>query len=137
VWWGIDLARTNGRNPGDGGHLAPPGIRMAWAAGVILPEIAFAVGMWLYCRHYVVQLEYDEQSKLFTVRHIRLPGSTKRVFRQEDIVSSRFHEGRLNARVQVNAPWWSIQIQGCRKPLILDAQGVVVEHKKMKKVLGR
>ena len=137
LWWGIDLAQTYGLNPGDGGLLAPASARFAWAAGVIVPGIAFVVGMWFYSQHYIARLEYDERTRLFTVRHVWFPGSTTTVFRKEDILTSSFHKGKLNAHIQVKAPWWTIHIAGRRKPLILDAQGVVLEEEKMKKLFGR
>jgi hypothetical protein len=137
VWWGIDLAKTYGLNPGDGGVLAPLVVRLVWGTGVSVLGIAFMAGMWLYSRNYVARLEYDEQSNMYTVRHIGFFGTTKSVFCQQDIVSSRFHRGRLSADIQVNAPWWTIHIAGRRKPLILDAQGIAVEEAKLRKVLGR
>jgi hypothetical protein len=137
VWWGIDLAQHYGLNPGDGGVLAPSGVRLAWAVGVIVPGIAFVVGMWLYSRRYVARLEYDEQTSLYTVHHVWFFGTAKMVFHKEDIHGSRYHEGRLRAEVKVNAPWWTIHINGRQSPLILDAQGVMVEDAMMKKLLKR
>ena len=137
VWWGIDLAQTYGLNPGDGGVLAPATERYAWGAGIMLLGLSFVVGMWLYSRQYVARLEYDIQSRVYTVRHVWFLGTRTTVFRQDEIVWSRFHEGRLSADVQVNAPWWTIQIAGRQKPLILDAQGVVVDDAILKNLLKR
>jgi hypothetical protein len=122
VWWGSDLAQTYGLNPGDGGVLAPTGVRMAWGAGVMLPGIVFVVGMWLYRRNYVALLEFDESTRVYTVRHVSSFGTRKTLFRHEDIVSSRFHDGRLPMHMQFDAPWWTFQLAGHSKPLILDAQ---------------
>src|SRR5436190_20391350 len=61
--WGVDLARTYGLNPGDGGVLAPLPQRLAWAGAVIGFGIAGVAGMWGYGRVYAARIAFDPDQR--------------------------------------------------------------------------
>jgi hypothetical protein len=137
VWGGVYLAQTYGLQPGDGGVLAPLWQRLCWAAVVMLLSVGFAAGMWLYGRCYVARVEFDPNSKQLHLYTVGFLGSRKHVLDGEAVRPGRWHEGRFEGDIEVNAPWRSARVAGRRLPLILDGQGVVLDEKLMKTYFSR
>jgi hypothetical protein len=130
IWLAIHLAQTYGVNPGDGGVLAPLPVRLAWAAGVFLLGMSFAVAMWLYGKCYIAKMEIDEQSRVLTIHTVGFFGTTKQKVALSRITGNRYNEGYLDlpSAPVVHAPWWTIRIDGRKLPFILDRQGKFSEH---------
>jgi hypothetical protein len=164
LWWGLDLVRTYGLNPGDGGQLAPLPERLAWGGLVLLLGVAFAAGMWLYGSLYAARIEFDPDKKQVHVYTVRFIGSSKYVFNLEDIGTIRTHTdlnwgvaGDVMKKVDAvlrmwdpfrgnpdaigrpspvvkGAPWKTVRLAGWRLPLIIDKQGVVL-HRELIQIL--
>jgi hypothetical protein len=131
VWFGIDLARTYGTEPGDGGELAPLGQRLLVAAAVILLGVGFAAGMALYGRCYTARIEFDPDSNKYHLYTVGFLGSPEHVMDAKTVRNSRRHSGRFQGRIEVDAPWTTVRMAGWRLPLIVDGQGVVLDEKLM------
>jgi hypothetical protein len=124
VYWGIDLARTYGVNPGDGGELRPLWQRLAVALVVVFLGGLFAAGMWLYGRIYAARIDLDPEANKLHLYTVRFLGSRRHVIDLADVGGAKHHAGRLfTGRQAVNAPWRSVRLAGWRLPLIIDAQG--------------
>lgn len=130
IWMGFNLAQTYGLSSGDGGVLAPLSVRLAWAAGVSLLGISFAVAMWLYGKCYIAKLDIDEQAEVLTIHTVRFFGTTKQEVALSRITGLHYNEGYLALpdAPTVHAPWWTIRIEGRNLPFILDHQGKFSEQ---------
>lgn len=124
IYFGIDLAQHYGLNPGDGGVLRPLGERLAWGIGVGLLGVLLAAGMDLYGRLYVTRVQYEKASRCLYFDTIRWWGTATLQVNAQEIQRANYNDGRMETGEHtVNAPWYYVQIQGRRLPLILDAQG--------------
>lgn len=141
VWWGIDLARTYGLSPGDGGVLKPLSTRLVVGAIVALLGIGFAAGMWFYGRCYVAKVELDTDANLIYLYTVTFLGNSRHRYDLKEIEglvspkSSVINAANLLGEVRglsVNAPWQNIRIAGKRLPLILDEQGEVTDPEMLK-----
>jgi hypothetical protein len=103
----------------------------------MLLGIAFAVGMWLYSRRYIARLDYDKETGRYTAYHVWFLSTSKTDFYLDQVLGSSFNHGRTDADSAVNAPWWWVRIKGKSSPLILDAQGDVVEEELLKPLIRR
>jgi TMEM70/TMEM186/TMEM223 protein family len=138
LWWGLDLARTYGLSPGDGGVLALLPQRLAWGGLVALFGVAIAAGMGLYGRRYVARIGFDPDRRQIHLDTAGFFGTNRHVTDLADLGSVRAHRdvnrGDLGEFVghptpTVNAPWMSVRIAGWRLPLIIDQQGEVLDRK--------
>lgn len=137
VWAGVGLARTYGLSPGDGGVLAPLPVRLAWGGGVAAVGVGFAVGMWVYRECYVARAEVDEAAGTLHLRLVGYVGSPVRVVPVQSVRGSRYHPGHANyGGVAVNAAWDTVRVEGRRLPLIVDAQGDVLDRERAGRYLG-
>jgi len=123
LYWGFDLARHYGLAPGDGGVLAPLGVRLAWGAGVALLGLAFAAGMDLYGRHYIARAWLDEAGGRLRIETLRWWGRAALTVPVSEVLGSRYMRGKMSGAVEVDAPWFNVRIKGQPWVLILDAQG--------------
>ena len=136
AFWGIDLYRTYGLRPADGGQLAPHGVRLAWLAALLVLGVGSAVGMAFYARAYIAALWYDAATDTVQIRTVGLWRS-RQVFPRAQIRAVDFHAGDFWALDRsVEAPWYTIRIHGRRRALILDAQGTIVDRRLLGRVLG-
>jgi hypothetical protein len=128
AWQGYELSQTYGLREADGGQLASLAVRFAWGLGVAALGLGAFIGMWMYGSRYVAAIRMDDAGSrveidtlgFFGARTMRVPASTVHL--------GRFHEGRLKtARVTVNASWTALRVDGLRRRLIVDAQGLFVE----------
>lgn len=136
IWWGIDLARTYGLSPGDGGVLRPLSVRLAVGAIVALLGISFAAGMWVFGRCYVAKIELDTDGKSLYLYTVNFLGNSRHRYELEEVEglvspkSSVIDAASLLGEMRglsVNAPWQNIRIAGKRLPLVLDEQGEVTD----------
>jgi hypothetical protein len=161
LWWGVDLARTYGENPGDGGVLAPLAARLAVGGLVALLGVLVVVGVWVYGRIYVSRIEADPDKKQLHLDTVGFFWKNHHVIPIADIVSvstqgtkeqmekwdkrdwgafsrfldSLFHSEHVST-VRVYAPWSSVRIKGWRLPLIIDKQGMVLHPPLMEALFG-
>jgi hypothetical protein len=132
LYWGIDLAQTYGLSPGDGGELRPLWQRLAVALLVVGLGAVFPAGMWLYGRLYVARIDHDPEANKLHLYTVRFVGSRRHVVDLADVGATKHHAGRLDTGEHwVSAPWRSVRLAGWRLPLILDAQGEVLDAKLM------
>lgn len=130
LWWGLDLAQHYGLAPGDGGVLKPWPARVALGGGVAALGLAFLAGMWVYGRHYVVDVRATPDSERLCVRTLWLFGATASEIDRRAWGWGAYHEGAYQQYrsdplpgIAGRSPWLSIRLPGWRWPLILDAQG--------------
>lgn len=136
VWWGIELAQTYGLSPGDGGVLRSAGERAVVGGVIASLGVAFAFAMWIYGRCYAARIDLDPKTGRLHVHTAGLIGTTPHVIDPADIVSSRWHDGELQLRSSVKAPWVSVRLRGARLPLIIDDQGLALDPRAMHKYFG-
>jgi hypothetical protein len=136
IWWGIDLAQTYGLNPGDGGVLRPLSQRLLVGTIVAGLGVAFAVGMWMYGRCYAARIDFDEDTRQLQLHTVHFLGTGRQIVDVGDVGKSRWHHGQLQLRISVNAPWVSVRMAGRRLPLLIDAQGEVLDRRLMKQYFG-
>jgi hypothetical protein len=127
-WGGYALFQSYGLSPGDGGVLAPLGTRLSWGMGVAALGLATAWGMWLYGRNYVRSIRYDPHAQVLHIRTLGMFGDGVAAVPVGRVRRSTFRGGRMAgmgdfADVSVNAPWFSMKVEGRALPYILDAQG--------------
>ena len=137
VWYGADIAQTYGIRDADGGTLKPLGVRLAFGGFVGLLGIAAAAGMLVYARYYIAHVAFDEASGRFEIRTVRLLGSRRQMceLRPGSRAAYRDPSVPLSA-VSVDAPWWSVEVIGRQMPLILDAQGQVLDVARFQQFLS-
>jgi hypothetical protein len=118
---GVDLGRTYGLRPADGGVLKPLPVRLAWAGGVASLGLGFFGGMLVYGACYVTRLALDAEGRAVLVRTLL----RTRTIPVAEVAGGAYHAGRTALRQQVNAPWQSLRVRGRRLPYVLDVQGEV------------
>jgi hypothetical protein len=124
-WWGWDLFQTLGTRPADGGVLLPFVWRFLVGGCVAAIGLAFAFGMWLYCRRYVTSLAFDPDGDCLVIRTLFFIGTrTERVARSA-IKGTSFRQGDFDNLdgVSVDAPWHALEVAGRRFHYIIDARG--------------
>ena len=136
IWWGVGLAQTYGLNPGDGGVIRPFGQRMMMGVFVAALGAAFAIGMWIYGRCYAARIDFDADIQQLHLHTVRFAGTALEIVDVGAVGTSRWHHGELQLRISVNAPWISVRMPGRRLPLLIDAQGDVLDRRLMKKYFG-
>lgn len=130
VAYGIDIMKTYGLRPADGGVLKPLHVRLAFGGGMGLVGLGATAGMALYSRRYVARLELDDTTGEVHLLTPGLFGVRRLVLRRDDFGRGRYYHGRFEAGYRrVNAPWWTMPVRGYRIPFLLDAQGVVRDHR--------
>lgn len=125
IVWGYELTQTLGLRAADGGVLRPALERYAFGGFMMLMGLAVILGMLIYVRLYVLRIEKRSDGFSLTTLGVFWP-------RTQSFPAQRFHlkyhEGRgdyvrMNAgSLRVNAPWWSLRIDGHRLPYIIDAK---------------
>ena len=137
TWAGVFLARNFGLSPADGGVLAPLPVRLAWAVGVSSIGLAFLAGMLVYVRCYAARVAVDDEERSLHVSRIGLFGGSTLVVPAERVLGSEYHPGQADyGGVAVNAAWDTVRVEGRRLPLILDAQGDVLDPERAGRFLG-
>jgi hypothetical protein len=136
TWWGVDLAQTYGLNPGDGAVLRPLTERLLAGAIVAGLGVTFAVGMWVYGRCYLARIDFAPETGQLHLHTVRFLGTGRQVIDVGGVGTSRWHDGQLQLHISVNAPWVSVRMAGRRLPLLIDAQGDVLDRRLMKKYFG-
>lgn len=137
TWAGVALGRTFGLSPAEGGVLAPLPVRIAWGAGVAAIGLAFLAGMLVYVRCYAARVAVDEEARSLHVSRIGLFGTSTLVVPADRVLGSDFHPGQAYyGGVSVNAAWDTVRVEGRRLPLILDAQGDVLDRERAGRFLG-
>lgn len=138
VAWGVDLYRTYGLRPADGGVLAPEGVRLAWLAFMSLFGIGCAVGMWFYARMYVASVWVDSAKGQVMLRTIGGPLGRGIIAPRADVRVISFNHGKFRtSKMSVAAPWYTLRVSGRPGPLILDAQGTTVDEPLLRQLLER
>lgn len=128
VWWGFSIVLAHGPFSADG----------VWGPIVGVMASAFTAGMWVYGRCYAASIEYDPKQRQLHVRTVRFFGSTLHVIDAARIGARRWHQGEyigLDAP-SVHAPWIAVRLAGWRLPLIIDAQGTVLDPSLMGTLFG-
>jgi hypothetical protein len=124
-WWAYDLGRTFGLSPGDGGTLRSPSERIAVAALVWLIGFLPFAGMVAYSRIYLTRIERLRDAVSLTVLGILRPATISfppSAFGQ----GGAEYEGKMSARVSVNAPWMTLRVRGRLLPFVVDLQAEYV-----------
>jgi hypothetical protein len=136
-WYGWDLLLTFGERPADGGALKPFVIRLLFGGFVALLGLAFAFGMWIYCRRYVSSMAYDPGAGRLVIRTPLFIGNRTARFALADIKGTTFHRGDFYnpVGVSVDAPWHALEIKGRRAWYIIDAQGRWLDPELAEKLL--
>lgn len=129
LWAAWGTAFGYGLHPQEGGELAPLGLRVALCAFFLVLGVGFAVGMWVYGRCYVMRAEVDEERGVLRITRAGLLVPRRLEVPLEAVAGSRDHHGQFYAGgVRVNAPWSSVRLRDRRLPLIVDAQGDVLDQ---------
>jgi len=137
VLWGLDLYRTYGLRPADGGVLAPEGVRRAWAFGMGGLGVAFAVGMWVYARAYVAALWLDQAGDRVAIQTVGGWWGTRIVVSRRQVRAAVHHDGQIyTGRQSVRAPWYTLRVDGQKRRFIVDAQGTTVDKALFQQVLS-
>jgi hypothetical protein len=126
AWWGLGIIASAGPTSSDG----------AAGAIAVVFSLAFAIGMWVYGTCYLARIDFDPQRRVLHLRTVTLFGTAPHVLDASSIGQSRYHHGQFHARVSVNAPWVSVRVPGRRLPLLVDAQGQVLNAPLMEKYFG-
>jgi hypothetical protein len=122
LYWGWDLFTTVGLRPADGGVLRPLWERLAWGLGVAGLGVAFLAGMWVYGRMYATRIRYDAAADALHIGTLEFLATREKVYPASAVLGSSYHHGRIEGS-GVNAPWFTLQIEGRNLALIVDAQG--------------
>lgn len=125
VYWAWTVAETYGLSPGDGGVLRPLPERLGVAAGMVCVGVLPLAGMMLYLSIYLRRIERDGDAVVVTV--LGLFASAQHRYRVADFEGAGRHDGQLNLRSRVNAPWLTLRVAGRRLPYIVDVQAERVE----------
>lgn len=137
TWAGVYLGRTFGLSPGGGGVLAPLPVRLAWAVGVSSVGLAFLVGMLVYVRCYAARVAVDEGAGTLHVSLVGFFGGSTLIVPAGKVLGSEYHPGHADyGGVTVSAAWDAVRVEGRRLPLILDAQGDVLDPGRASRFLG-
>lgn len=126
---GIQIARTYGLSPADGGVLKPLTLRLAFGTFVALLGIGFAVGMWVYGRCYVARLTLEPETRTLLIETVTFWGRSTSAVSLTEVQFGERHAGRFQAAefgvvgASVNAPWRELHVRGRSLPLIVDEQG--------------
>ena len=137
VWGGLLLGRTYGLSPAEGGVLAPLPVRLARGIGVASVGLGFLAGMLVYVRCYAARVEADDAGKTLHVSRVGFLGTSVLVVPAERVRGSEYHPGHANyGGVAVNAAWDTVRVEGRRLPLIVDAQGDVLDRGRASRLLG-
>lgn len=137
TWAGVSLGRTFGLSPAADGVLAPLPVRLAWAVGVSSVGLAFLAGMLVYVRCYAARVEVDERAGTLHVARVGFFGTSTLVVPAGKVLGSEYHPGHADyGGVRVSAAWDSVRVEGRRLPLILDAQGDVLDPERASRFLG-
>ena len=134
LYWGWDLFNTYGTAPGDGGVLAPIGQRLAWGLGVAGLGVALLAGMWFYGCLYATRIRYDPAADALHIGTLQLLATRFKVHAASDVLGSSYHHGRMEGE-GVEAPWFTVRLEGRRYPLIVDAQGVFPDRELARRLL--
>lgn len=127
-WWGWSLTQTYGLAPGDGGVLAPPGVRLAVGGTVAALGLLFAGPMAVYGRQYIAQVRRVPGTTGLVIATTRLIGTRESTYAAAEVTIGRAHEQRpiadaFGTGIAVHAPWQAVHVPDRRLPLILDGQG--------------
>lgn len=137
VMWGLDLYRTYGLRPADGGVLAPEGVRRTWALAVGGFGVACAVGMWIYARAYVAALWLDQAGNRVAIQTVGGWWGTRIVVPRRSVRQAVYHDGNFYAgRQSVRAPWYTLRVDGHARRFVVDAQGTTVDKARFQQVLS-
>lgn len=119
-WWAYDLGRGFGLAPVDGGALRPPSERLAVAALVWLTGFVPFAGMVAYSQIYLTRIERLRDEVCLTLLGILRPRTLR--FRPSAFGGGAEYEGKMSARVSVNAPWMTLRVRGRLLPFVVDLQ---------------
>lgn len=134
LYFGFYLFRTYGTNPADGGILAPLSVRLGWAIAASGFGIACALGMLILARIYISSIEIDEAHQNLLICTLSLIGFRRQTVPVSQVRVGNFYRGKIGT---VDAPWYTVRIEGQNLPLILDAQGHAFNGKLLREVLGK
>jgi hypothetical protein len=112
---------------------------LALWSGIALVQvlgIAFLASMWIYGCCYVAAIDFDPETQQLQLHTVRFWGTARQTIEVGGVGASRWHDGQLQGHISVNAPWISVRPAGHRLPLLIDAQGVVLDRRLMKKYFG-
>jgi hypothetical protein len=129
---GVNLAQHYGQAPGDGGVLKPLPERIAMGAFVFSLGAVFAGGMGLYGKFYVASIDVDQNNQKLYLNTVEFLGTKQHKIELSNILRRDEHAGQLDlsafdpASISVNAPWRSVRFGGWKLPVIVDAQGEIL-----------
>jgi TMEM70/TMEM186/TMEM223 protein family len=137
LWAAWESLLHYGLRPADGGRLASLPVRLAWAVSLAALGLAFAGGMWVYGKVYVVRLGHDEAAGTLHARTLGFFADEEQVFPLAAVGGGSYHAGHSNSGgVSVNAAWMTLRVAGRRLPFILDAKGAWPDYQKAQALLG-
>ncbi|HEX8442641.1 MAG TPA: hypothetical protein VF631_03225 [Allosphingosinicella sp.] len=128
----LDLLRTYGLSPGDGGVLRPLGERWAVAALLAMLGVAQLAGILFYAGLYLVRVELS--AKRLILSTLRPFGTKRREVEAAKIGSVRFHDWALEPGSSVSTPWLALRVVGRRSPFILDLGAEYVDRAAIEKL---
>lgn len=125
LYWAWTMAETYGLSPGDGGVLRPLPQRLGLATLFATIGVLPLAGMVLYASLYLRRIEREGDAVIVTV--LGLFASAQHRYRVSDFERATKHEGRLELRSSVHAPWLTLRVAGRRLPYIVDVQAERVD----------
>jgi hypothetical protein len=130
------MGRSFGLPPADGGALRAPSERLAVAALFWLIGFVPFAGMVVYSQLYLTRIERLRDEVRLTVLGILRPRTLR-------FPPSAFgdggaeYQGKMSARVSVNAPWMTLRVRGRLLPFVVDMQAEHVDRSAIRALASR
>ncbi|MGD9868062.1 MAG: hypothetical protein AB7U38_08725 [Hyphomicrobiales bacterium] len=135
LWWGWDLSRTYGLNPGDGGVLRPLWERLAFGGFTAFLGLGFAASMILMTRIYVTRLMRDGKRLVIETLTALGVGARRIEVPVGAVKGGSYHHG--SGPNGVDAPWITLRVQGRRIPFMLDVKARGIDRSGLSRLLPR
>jgi len=126
--WGWSLSQTYGLAPGDGGVLAPAGVRLAVGGTVAALGLLCAAAMGLYSRQYIAQVRRAPGTDHLIIATPGLVGTRETTYLPSEVTigharATQAIDDAFGTGIGIRAPWRAVYVPDRRLPLILDGQG--------------
>jgi len=129
LWHGVESSMNYGLHPTEGGVLASLAVRALIGGAFCIFGVAVLVGIWAYGECYVTDLTADHDARILNAR---VAGTFRRRTLEIDVDTvsiPEFRHGKTDSgKLHVNAPWFRLDVAGRWLPLIIDAQGEILDQ---------
>jgi hypothetical protein len=137
VYYGFVTLQTYGLSPGDGGMLASFSARLSRGSFLWGLGLAIALATYVYSRMYINRIEIDGAHQNLLIETPTLIGARRQDVAVSQVRSVKFHRGSLyTIKTSVDAPWYTVKVEGRRLPFLLDAQGHSPDEELLERVLS-